>query len=88
MDTTAFVPRTVESTCWKRSNEARTRWGIVHGLPRRNTGTTGVPRLSLCRVLQIVQKVADLQDAISEGANSFLITEYKYMGVFMVCSHA
>lgn len=34
--------------------------------------------------VQIVQKVADLQDAISEGANSFLITEYKYMGVFMV----
>ena len=24
-------------------------------------------------------------DAISEGATSFLITEYKYMGVFMVC---
>jgi len=23
-------------------------------------------------------------DAISEGATSFLITEYKYMGVFMV----
>ena len=33
---------------------------------------------------QIVQKVADLQDAISEGATSFLVTEYKYMGVFMV----
>ena len=39
---------------------------------------------ALCCVVQIVQKVADLQDAISEGANSFLITEYKYMGVFMV----
>lgn len=25
-----------------------------------------------------------LQEAISEGATSFLITEYKYMGVFMV----
>ena len=36
--------------------------------------------------VQIVQKAADLQDAISEGANSFLITEYKYMGVFMVGS--
>ena len=33
---------------------------------------------------QVVQKVADLQEAISEGATSFLITEYKYMGVFMV----
>lgn len=33
---------------------------------------------------QIVQKVADLQDAISEGATSFLFTEYKYMGIFMV----
>lgn len=37
-------------------------------------------------VLQIVQKAADLQDAISEGATSFLVTEYKYMGVFMVCA--
>ena len=35
-------------------------------------------------LFQIVQKVADLQDAISEGATSFLFTEYKYMGVFMV----
>ena len=34
---------------------------------------------------QIVQKAADLQEAISEGATSFLLTEYKYMGVFMVC---
>jgi hypothetical protein len=33
---------------------------------------------------QIVSKAADLMDAISEGATSFLITEYKYMGVFMV----
>ena len=35
--------------------------------------------------LQVVQKAADLQDAIAEGANSFLFTEYKYMAVFMVC---
>jgi len=28
--------------------------------------------------------VADLQEAISEGATSFLLTEFKYMGVFMV----
>lgn len=33
---------------------------------------------------QVVQKAADIQGAISEGANSFLFTEYKYMGVFMV----
>eukprot|EP00891_Asterochloris_glomerata_P003635 jgi/Astpho2/3635/Aster-06926 len=33
---------------------------------------------------EIVQKAADLQAAISEGATSFLFTEYKYMGVFMV----
>ena len=45
-------------------------------------GMRTLPRLA--RVLQIVQKAADLQDAISEGATSFLITEYKYMGVFMV----
>jgi hypothetical protein len=34
--------------------------------------------------LQIVQKAADIQEAISEGSNSFLFTEYKYLGVFMV----
>lgn len=33
---------------------------------------------------QVVQKAADIQDAIAEGANSFLFTEYKYLGVFMV----
>ncbi len=33
---------------------------------------------------EVVQKAADIQDAISEGANSFLFTEYKYLGVFMV----
>jgi hypothetical protein len=32
----------------------------------------------------VIQKAADIQDAISEGANSFLFTEYKYLGVFMV----
>ncbi|KAK9845522.1 hypothetical protein WJX81_008507 [Elliptochloris bilobata] len=31
----------------------------------------------------VLQKVADLQEAISEGATSFLLTEFKYMGVFM-----
>jgi hypothetical protein len=36
------------------------------------------------RVLQILDKVSQLQDAISEGAVSFLTTEYKYMGVFSV----
>jgi hypothetical protein len=35
-------------------------------------------------VLQIEEKAADLQAAISEGANSFLYTEYKYVSVFMV----
>ena len=43
------------------------------------------PSVSHCAALQIVQKAADLQEAISEGATSFLLTEYKYMGVFMVC---
>ncbi|KAK9830190.1 hypothetical protein WJX72_010203 [[Myrmecia] bisecta] len=32
---------------------------------------------------EIIQKAADLMEAISEGATSFLMTEYKYMGVFM-----
>ena len=35
---------------------------------------------------QVLQKAADLQEAISEGATSFLLTEFKYMGVFMVSS--
>ncbi len=33
----------------------------------------------------VVTKCAEIQNAISEGANSFLFTEYQYMGVFMVC---
>ena len=32
---------------------------------------------------EIEEKVAELQAAISEGANSFLFTEYKYVTVFM-----
>jgi Na+/H+-translocating membrane pyrophosphatase len=35
-------------------------------------------------ILQIEEKAADLQAAISEGANSFLFTEYKYVSIFMV----
>lgn len=31
-----------------------------------------------------VTKCADIQKAISEGATSFLFTEYKYLGIFMV----
>lgn len=38
-------------------------------------------------LVQIMQKAADIQEAISEGAVSFLMTEYKYMAVFMVRSH-
>ena len=41
------------------------------------------PLSPLSSLLQIVQKAADLMDAIAEGATSFLITEYKYCGVFM-----
>lgn len=37
---------------------------------------------------QVVQKAADIQEAISEGSNSFLYTEYKYMGVFGVSEGA
>ncbi|CAI9293403.1 unnamed protein product [Lactuca saligna] len=32
----------------------------------------------------VVQKCAEIQNAISEGATSFLLTEYKYVGIFMV----
>ncbi|PKI48474.1 hypothetical protein CRG98_031096 [Punica granatum] len=32
----------------------------------------------------IVAKCADIQNAISEGATSFLFTEYQYVGIFMV----
>ncbi|GMH40159.1 hypothetical protein BSKO_08063 [Bryopsis sp. KO-2023] len=33
---------------------------------------------------EVVQQVAEIQEAISVGATSFLATEYKYMSVFMV----
>ncbi|KAL2482732.1 Pyrophosphate-energized vacuolar membrane proton pump 1 [Forsythia ovata] len=32
----------------------------------------------------VVQKCAEIQSAISEGATSFLFTEYRYVGIFMV----
>nr|6AFT_A Chain A, Pyrophosphate-energized vacuolar membrane proton pump [Vigna radiata var. radiata]6AFT_B Chain B, Pyrophosphate-energized vacuolar membrane proton pump [Vigna radiata var. radiata] len=32
----------------------------------------------------VVVKCAEIQNAISEGATSFLFTEYKYVGIFMV----
>ncbi|KAG6718890.1 hypothetical protein I3842_04G175400 [Carya illinoinensis] len=32
----------------------------------------------------VVLKCADIQSAIAEGATSFLFTEYKYVGIFMV----
>ncbi|KVI01327.1 Pyrophosphate-energised proton pump [Cynara cardunculus var. scolymus] len=32
----------------------------------------------------VVQKCAEIQNAISEGATSFLFTEYQYVGVFMI----
>ena len=35
-------------------------------------------------VTQVLAKAAEIQEAISEGANSFLMTEYRYMGVFCV----
>lgn len=33
---------------------------------------------------EVVTAATDIQSAISEGANSFLITEYRYLAVFMV----
>ncbi|KAI5658581.1 hypothetical protein M9H77_27374 [Catharanthus roseus] len=33
---------------------------------------------------EVVNKCSEIQNAISEGATSFLYTEYKYMGVFML----
>ncbi|KAI7756130.1 hypothetical protein M8C21_013440, partial [Ambrosia artemisiifolia] len=32
----------------------------------------------------VVKKCADIQNAISEGATSFLFTEYQYVGIFMI----
>ena len=53
-----------------------------------------LPALLLCRVTtlrpfyacvqEVVAKAAEIQEAIAEGANSFLFTEYRYIGVFMV----
>lgn len=36
------------------------------------------------RAQEVVAKAAEIQEAISEGATSFLVTEYRYIGVFMV----
>jgi hypothetical protein len=33
---------------------------------------------------QVLEKCADIQMHIAEGANSFLLTEYNYMAIFMV----
>eukprot|EP00959_Pyramimonas_sp_CCMP1952_P419941 8795833-Pyramimonas_sp.AAC.1 len=33
---------------------------------------------------EIIKKTADIQDAITEGANSFLLTEYTWISIFMV----
>ncbi len=33
---------------------------------------------------EVVAKAAEIQHSISEGAKAFLMTEYKYMGVFGV----
>jgi hypothetical protein len=34
----------------------------------------------------VIAKAADIQKSISEGATSFLTTEYYYLGIFMVRS--
>lgn len=36
------------------------------------------------RKQEVAAKAAEIQEAISEGATSFLVTEYRYIGVFMV----
>ena len=33
---------------------------------------------------EVVNAATDIQEAISEGANSFLMTEYRYLAIFMV----
>ncbi|CAK0782826.1 Pyrophosphate-energized vacuolar membrane proton pump 1 [Coccomyxa viridis] len=65
---------------WWRVSTIRVRTG------QRQTGEDGRTFLleeELTGEDSIVQKAADLQEAISEGATSFLLTEYKYMGIFM-----
>eukprot|EP00271_Cylindrocystis_brebissonii_P010222 TRINITY_DN26351_c0_g1_i1.p1 TRINITY_DN26351_c0_g1~~TRINITY_DN26351_c0_g1_i1.p1 ORF type:complete len:774 (+),score=132.97 TRINITY_DN26351_c0_g1_i1:95-2416(+) len=55
----------------------------VRSAPRAHDGyqavEDGVPDDS-----EVLNSVADIQDAISEGSNSFLFTQYKYLAVFMV----
>lgn len=61
----------------------RCKLGLGRPAPLTNPPAASPPP-SPCRCLQIEEKAADLQQAISEGANSFLFTEYKYVSIFMV----
>mmetsp|Transcript_34220 Transcript_34220/g.74815 ORF Transcript_34220/g.74815 Transcript_34220/m.74815 type:complete len:796 (-) Transcript_34220:121-2508(-) len=51
-----------------------------------NSGTTEEYLLAEDReaAIEIIKKTADIQDAITEGANSFLFTEYQWISAFMI----
>jgi len=54
------------------------------GLVARNVGDSASADLEVAEEPQFIMSVKEIADAISEGANSFLFTEYMYMGAFMV----
>jgi inorganic pyrophosphatase len=66
---------------WQRVSAIPVRGGA----PRSETGREYLLEEEQRGESEIEEKAADLQQAISEGANSFLFTEYKYVSIFMAC---
>ena len=65
---------------WKRVSSVK----VSGGTPvRGNNGAEYLLEEEQRDDAEVVQKCADIQDAISEGAETFLFTEYRYLAVFM-----
>mmetsp|Transcript_38435 Transcript_38435/g.108605 ORF Transcript_38435/g.108605 Transcript_38435/m.108605 type:complete len:771 (+) Transcript_38435:152-2464(+) len=67
---------------WKRVSQVK----VSGGTPvRGNNGEEYLLEEEQRGDAEIVQKCADIQEAVAEGAESFLFTEYRYLAVFMSC---
>jgi len=66
---------------WKRVSNVKvtTRDSVYRG----DNGRDYLLEEEASNETEVIRAAADIQDAISEGANSFLFTEYKYMAIFM-----
>ncbi|CAM6122187.1 unnamed protein product [Calypogeia fissa] len=90
----AFVLWFVPVACAVGIVFALVQWWIVSGVSvsgasSANGGSNGGHHHSLIDSEEghdehsMVKKVAEIQDAIAEGAESFLATEYQYLGIFL-----